>query len=138
MDTIIAWSGWIVAVGMAIWKIVETRRNRPNIRVTIPIATDQVITIAADNEGRKPINLVWAGFRFANGFEFGYPSDGQIFPLWLFSKKGIAVDFDIKIIKDILKKDNTVIEFICFTDETGRKFKGEIPEEWRKTIYEIN
>lgn len=133
MDEIITWirgfvyaPGFIVIIGMAIWAIVKTIRSRFSIHVTVSSVTDKVIKIAADNKGRKPVNVVGAGFMFANDSAIRYPDNGQIFPHCLFSKKRMVVDFDINIIKDKMKKDKTVINFIYFTDEAGHLFKGSI------------
>lgn len=136
LDEFILWSGWIAALGIAIYEIAKAFRNRIRIEVSLTISEGD-ICIGAHNWGRRPVNFVETGLRYANGMSFVFDDLGEFFPQILYRNDGRNMCFKINEVVKQLKSHNTQIMYGYFADEAGRQYKMKPSNELRHYISEL-
>jgi len=124
LDSFILWSGWIAAVGIAIFEIVKAYRNRIRVEVSLTISPEE-LCIGVHNWGRRPVNLVEAGLKYANGTDSVYNDVTSDFPDLLYRNDGRNLCFKIDEVVEELKSRNTQVVYGYFADEAGREYKKE-------------
>jgi len=141
LDEIIIWSGWIVAVGMGIWKIVETLRNRPAIKAFIGLSENKrLIKLTVINVGHRPVNLIRAGLQYADGYNFDFPPIVNISLGWFYNMQPRSNSLILKQIKYFLNELSeqgapTKVKFIYFTDESGHRYRVKLPSHIRDALH---
>jgi hypothetical protein len=136
LESFILWSGWIAAVGIAIYETVRAYRNRIKILVSLTISGD-ALCIGVHNWGRRPVTFVEAGIRFTNGKEASYDEREPEFPLILYNKDGINLCFKLKDVIQEQKSQNSAIQYGYFTDEAGRIYKKNLTDEYRDQLNKL-
>ena len=133
LESFILWSGWMAAVGIAIYEIVRAYRNRTRILVLFTI-TEEDLCVSVHNWSRRPVIFVEAGLLYTNGEGTSYDESSPEFPLTLFSKDGFNLCFKLKEVVQELKSNNTEIKYGYFTDETGKVYKKTLPDDQKDYI----
>ncbi len=133
LESFILWSGWIAAVGIAIYEIVKAYRNRIKIKVTLTVSKKE-LCIGVHNWGRRPVNLIEAGLRYANGKSSIYDDLDNFFPQLLYKNDGRNLCFNTKEVINELKANDTEIIYGYFADESGREYKTKASDEFREVI----
>jgi hypothetical protein len=136
IDYFILWSGWLAAVGIAIYEIVKAYRNRIVIQVSLAITGDD-ICVGVHNWDRRPVNFVEAGLVYTNGKSTTFDDISAEFPFWLYSKDGTSLCFNLRAVTKELKLYKTQVDYGYFTDEAGSMYKKEIPKEIEDYINEL-
>jgi hypothetical protein len=137
LDVIIEWSGWLVAIGMVIWKVVETLRNRPAIRFFVGLSeTEDWLKLTVVNRGRRPVNLIEAGLQYPNGYRFDFPNTLNVQLGWFYTKQPKFNQLSLENIKEFISEIGapTVAKFIYFTAENGDNYKVKIPNDIRDKL----
>ena len=130
MENFVLWSGWIAAVGIAIYELVKAYLNRTRINLSFNIVGDD-LCISIHNWGRRAVTLIEAGLVYQNGQGKSYDERSPEFPMALFNMDGFNLCFKMK---DVIRESgskNTYLDFGYFTDQSGRMFKIVLPEELR-------
>ena len=145
IDNIIKWSGWLIALGLAIWEISKYMCNRSKVNVNVSLesirrgARKNIVVIEANNSGRRPIKLTFAGFFFKKGPIIA--SDEMNIKLgWVYRELPSYSIVKLKVMKELiesLKKDSSGVEVdgICFLDKSGDKHIGYFPENLKQILY---
>jgi len=145
IDIIIKWSGWLIAVSLAIWEIIRYVRNRYKVIVTISLepirkgAKENIVVIEALNLGRRPVKLTFGGIYFNKGPIVA--SDELGIELgWVYRKLPSYSFIKLKVLKDTVKSlspppHDVESDGICFLDESGDKHIGYFPENLRQSLY---
>jgi hypothetical protein len=136
LESFILWSGWMAAVGIAVYEIVRAYRNRTKILVLFTI-TEEDLCVSVHNWSRRPVIFVEAGLLYTNEEGTSYDESSPEFPLTLFSKDGFNLCFKLKGVVQELKSNNTAIKHGYFVDETGKVYKKTLPDEYKKYIEEL-
>jgi hypothetical protein len=136
LESFVLWSGWIAAVGIAIYEIVRAYRNRTKILISLTITGD-ALCIGVHNWGRRTVTFVEAGLLFTNGKETSYDERDPEFPLVLFSKDGFNLCFKLKDVIKELKSGSTEIQYGYFTDAEGKIYKKNLNDEYKSHIKEL-
>jgi hypothetical protein len=137
-DEIITWSGWLVAVGMGIWKIVETLRNRPAIKFFVGLSRDEnLVNLTVVNAGRRPVNLIEAGLQYSDGCRFDFPNYLNVHLGWFYNMQPKFNHLSLKHIKEFVSEIGapTMAKFIYFTAENGDSYRVKIPSYIRDQLY---
>lgn len=121
LDSFVLWSGWIAAVGIAIYEILKVYRNRVRIHVFLNIVDDADICIEIHNLGRLPVTLIEGGLVYTNGDETIENSSPE-FPFILHNHEGWSLCFNMKELAEELKSAETEIEYAYFMDGSGRLY----------------
>jgi hypothetical protein len=128
MENFILWSGWIAAVGIAVYELVKAYRNRTRINLSFNIVGGD-LCISIHNWGRRAVTLVEAGLVYQNGQGTSYDERSPEFPMVLFNLDGFNLCFKIRDIARETGSDNTSVDYGYFTDHTGHMFKKVFPGE---------
>jgi hypothetical protein len=133
LESFILWSGWMAAVGIAVYEIIRAYHNRTRILVLFTIS-EKDLCVSVHNQGRHPTNLVEAGLLYANGEGTSYDQSSPEFPLMLFSKDGFNLCFKLKEVIQELKSKKTEIKHGYFIDETGKVYQTSLPDHYKVYI----
>jgi hypothetical protein len=130
MDSIVILSGWIVAIGMLIWKIFETVTGWRRVDVIIfPVYKNDAIIknifVGAENNRRRGIHIINIGFQFpTHKFEYS-PSLGSV-DLWVYKGDYLrGVWFSIEDLKKEAAKYRKGYRFISnvyLRDDAGHLY----------------
>ena len=144
IDNIIKWSGWLIALGLAIWEISKYMRSRSKVNVNVSLesirkgARKNIVVIEANNSGRRPIKLTFAGLFFEKDTILA-SDEMNIEVGWVYKKLPSYSFVKLEVLKELvrsLKKDCGVeANGICFLDESGDKHIGYFPENLRQILY---
>lgn len=140
LDVIITWSGWLVAIGMVIWKVVETLRNRPAIKFSIGMSeAENLLYFIVVNEGRRPMNLISAGLQYSDGCSFDFPSRLNVHLGWFYNRQPRIIRLSLKHIKDLINEIDAdapiVVKFIYVTNENGDRYRAKIASPIRDKLH---
>jgi len=151
----IAMWGAIVSTILAVIKVWEFFRDRPNISVEMKfgsIKTDTIgqkflyttptkilpyVALRARNKGRRTVVLTNAGFRLSNQIDLHLiPSEGEL-PHKLEEGAEHTVLFDFKLLKQGFKDERAErVKFGWFQDGAGHTYKGKLAEVVNKALTE--
>ncbi len=144
IDSIIKWSGWIIALGLAIWEIYKYVRNRYKVKVNISLGSIQKgvrknrVVIEVKNSGRRPIHLTFAGFHFEKG-PIVASNEMNIELGWVYKELPSYSFVELRVMKELVEffkeKYSVEADGICFVDESGDKHIGYFPEDLRQILY---
>ena len=143
IDNIIKWSGWVIALSLAIWEIYKYMRSRYKVNINISLESirkeeEEIVVIEASNLGRRPINLTFAGLFFEKDTILA-SDEMNIEVGWVYKKLPSYSFVKLEVLKELvgsLKEDHGVeANGICFLDESGDKHIGYFSEDLRQTLY---
>ncbi len=145
MDAVIIWSGWLIALGLAIWEIYKYMRNRYKVNVNISLETfgkskkENTVVVEVSNEGRRPINLTFAGLYFKKDTIL-HSDELDIEVGWVYKKLPRYSFIKLKVLKDIIQSlpptpGDVKVDGVCFLDESGDKHIGYFPENLKQVLY---
>jgi len=88
-----------------------------------------MVNLTVINVGRRPVNLIRAGFQYQDGMTFQFPSSWQIQPNWLYNMQTQMFHLPLKQLKEFINKHEAPVrvKFIYFTSESGDPYKIKIP-----------
>jgi len=138
---ILTWTGWGIAVCMLIWKVVDTLRNRPVIKVFIGLSENKrLMNLTVINVGRRPVNLIKAGLQYADGYNFDFPPIVNISLGWFYNMQPRSNSLILKQIRyflnELIKEGApTKVKFIYFTDESGRRYRVKLTNHIRDALH---
>jgi hypothetical protein len=135
LNDFVLWSGWIAAVGIAIYEIVRSYRNRIRIQVSFTISQEE-LCISVHNWGRRPVNFVEAGIVYADSGGTDHSGDPD-FPFWLPSQEGRSLCFNLRDLVGELRSLNTEIKHGYFVDEAGRRYRKIVPDDSGEYLKEL-
>ena len=134
MDEIIKWSGWLLAVGMVIWKIVDVVRNRTIIKFFVGISVREgIINHTVINVGRNPVILNKLELEFPDGYCVPIPQDSGVFYGKLGYMEPKINRLNIHAIKALIQKlvgdgmKCVAPKFVYYVNDKGNKYKVKIP-----------
>lgn len=136
LDKFILWSGWIAALGVAIYEIAKVFRNRIRVEVSLAISEGD-ICIGAHNWGRRPVTLVETGLRYANGMSSAFDDTGELFPEVLYRNDGRNICLKIDDVINQLRSHDTEMAYGYFVDEAGREYRTKPSDELSKHIRQL-
>jgi len=136
LDQFILWSGWIAALGIAIYEIAKAIRNRIRLQVSLAI-TDGDLCIGVHNWGRRPVTLVETGLRYANGMSSVLDDTGDLFPETMYRSDGRNICLATNEVMKELRSQNTEILYGYFVDEAGREYRTKPSDELKEHIREL-
>ena len=139
LDVIITWSGWLVAVGMGIWKVADTLRNRPAIKFFIGLSEDEnLVNLTVINTGRQPVNLIRAGLQYSDGSSFDFPHGLTPNLGWFYNMQPKLNPLSLKYIKEFINEIDAdapiFVKFIYVTAENGDRYRVKIPSHIRDAL----
>jgi hypothetical protein len=133
LDAFILWSGWIAALGIAIYEIAKAVRNRIRLQISLAISEGD-LCIGVHNWGRRPVNLVETGLRYANGMSSVFDDTGDLFPETIYRNDGRNICLKTDQVMNELRSQNTEILYGYFVDEAGREYRVKPSNELREGI----
>ena len=159
-SSIIFYSGWFIALVLFIWQVYERARFRQKIKVNIEsiVATGEnqstkYLMVTAKNEGRRPFHAMDIGVLLSNGENFTFftpylwapssagvvASDSPPFSwvtpsVWLYRTRPYQYGVSYTILKEQKSKQNTSIDKVYITEETGDVHIWEIPKLIRQEL----
>jgi len=145
IDNIIKWSGWFIAIGLAIWEITKYIRNRYKVKVNISLepirkgARKNRVVIEVKNSGRRPIHLAFAGVHFEKGSIIA-SNEMNIELGWVYKELPSYSLVELRVMKEMVnflktKSGDGKADGICFLDESGDKHIGYFPGNLRQALY---
>lgn len=140
LDEIIKWSGWLVAIGMVIWKVVDTLRNRPAIKFFIGMSeAENLVYLTVINGGRRPVNLIKAGLQYSDGSRFDFPHSLNVNLGWFYNMQPKINPLSLKRMKEFISEIDAdapiMVKFIYVTAENGDRYRIKIPSHIRDALH---
>ena len=152
IDWIVKLSGWVLAVGLGVWRIVDAFRYRHDIKIDVGIIKHEgteYLDVTVKNNGRRPFHVIDVGLLYSNDESYGFlppyfeklpasiTGDDQKFSVkmpsfWLYKRRPYRYSLNCAHIKEDLKKQNTTISKIYVTQETGDDKVLVIPDNIKK------
>ena len=140
LDEIIKWSGWLVALGMVIWKVADTLRNRPAIKFFIGMSeAENLLYLTVINVGRRPVNLIRAGLQYSDRSSFDFPHSLDVHFGWYYNMQPKINRLSLKHLKEFISEIDAdapiMVKFIYVTAENGDKYRVKIPSDIRDALH---
>lgn len=128
--------GAIAGIACLLWKFGETILNRPSIDLSIALKEtnpNTVILKVINNNGRRPVDLIRAGFIFSNGKKVDITHHGYTAG-WCFRGRPVDIEIGINVFKNKMNEQGEAIEAVYQADENGRTYSVPIPEDIKKLL----
>jgi hypothetical protein len=134
-------SGWVIAIGMASWKVGETFFSRPKVAIDVSqwenSGTNWVSLTVANL--RNPVNLIRAGIEYDNGNQHDFTAYlAEITPRWVYKMQPRVMHLSASVLKKLVadqNEDGKAVSFY-FADEKAHMYRTRLPESVQKLIYE--
>ena len=93
----LAVSSLIVAIGMASWKIIDTLRDRPDIKINTILhpQNSNIVIFNVSNSGHRVVDLIGIGFQLSNGQIFDVPRKWGYSMGWVFINRPSEIEMGI-------------------------------------------
>jgi hypothetical protein len=137
-DEIIKWSGWGLAIGMVVWRVVDAVRNRTKVKFFVGVSKDKnTLNFVVINTGRRPVNLIRAGLQYPDGTDFDFPPGWDIQLGQLYNMQMKFNSLSLEHIKESIRELDApfMVNFIYVTDERGHRHRVKIPSNVKDELY---
>lgn len=141
MCDFLQWSGWLVAVAMAIWAVARFIRNRTRIKFFIGLSIEEgIINHTVINIGHSPIILTKLELKFPDGYYCSIPQGSEIFYGKLDYMKPKLNHLNVQAIKTLIKElvdkgmNQAAPNYIYYVSDKGNEYKVKIPDKIRAEL----
>lgn len=146
--------GWCLATALGVWRITDAIRYRHDIKIDVCISErdgTEFLEVTVRNNGRRPFHVIDAGLLYSNGeaYPFLSPYFEQLpasvitaeqkislkMPsFWVYKRRPYHYSLDLAFLKKEIKEQDTTVDKVYVTQETGDDEELIIPENIKETL----